>query len=92
MEKNKAAAEHKTPEYDEYPKELDFVLQRSDGVEFTLHPPHRGKNIRVKVLTEDMLPAPSPKAGMYRSDGPGTFQRGYKWNQFMDAKWQTRAR
>ena len=92
MEKNKASAEMRTPEYDDWPKSLDFIFERSDGVQFTLHPQHNGNNILVKVMTTVMLPAPAPKAGMYSTDGPGTFQRGYCWNKYMDAKFKTPAR
>ena len=90
MEQNKADAEGRDPIYnnENWPKVADFIFERTDGVRFTLHPKHNDKMISVKLLLESMTPAPAPAAGMYKTDGPGTFQRGHGWNQLMEVKFK----
>ena len=86
MEKNKAKAEKRAPCYEDWPCHVDFHFRRDDGVVFTLHPSHTGKNVSVKAVTPNMVPAPAPKAGMYNTDGPGTFRRVADCNILMDTR------
>ena len=78
MLRHKAEAEEKDPPT-EYPRQFDFVFERSDGICFTLHPKHDCRTIPIKLITKDDVPAPAPKRGIGKSDGKGTFRRGYTW-------------
>ena len=85
MEKAKAKAEGR--QFEElteanYPKQFDFIFERSDGVSFTLHPKHKGKKVSVKVKTGNEEPAPALEGG------PGTFQLCYKWNKSFDVEFR----
>ena len=82
MEKAKAEAEGRQCELTAYPKTFEFIFERSDGVSFTLHPKHKGKKVSVKVKTRSEEPAPALEGG------PGTFQRGYKWNKSFDVEFR----
>ena len=74
----------------DYSKQFDFIFERIDGVSFTLHPKHDAKNkkVPVKVKTGNEEPAPAPTGGIFSTDGPGTFQRGYKWNKSFDVEFR----
>ena len=76
------------------PVVLNFVIQRSDGTIFSLHPSHNGNKIPCKrsAVADPAPPAvPTPDGGVYGTDGPGTFRRIKNWNKTADLRFDQQA-
>ena len=88
-----ARDEQRPPEYSSQNRPLvfDFVLTRSDGVCFRLHPSHSNNKVTCKMGQGTGAVCAPPASGLYGTDGPGTFRRIKDWNKLGDLRFDTAA-
>jgi len=77
MDDKKHAGRPENRTFKDVPLSLDFVVARTDGVSFRLHPNNNDNKVACKT-TDESIATPVPR-DIYTTEGQGHFQRCQNW-------------